>query len=478
MQNLPTKLFTGGLILLFGTICIFWVVVPGAIKWKVTQTLRFEDGNEIFEEFTNIKVEILFKVFIFNVTNPDDVASGKSLPKLDEIGPYVYEEKRTNIPVHLDPENDTFTYQSTVVFHFRPDLSAGSDEDVITVLNVPIVAVANELNNWSRMIRYMAKAYITSFQEPLFVERKVRTVLFDGVHLELIESVSDILGMNYLPNNTFGYFYEKNATITPNYVVHAGVQDNSKFGKIITWKGQEKLDIWNGEHCNMINGSDTSLYPPFITKDSILRGYEADICRSVYMVFKKEDQVNGINGLRFGLPEDFFDGNSSYNECFCSESDKSKCPKNGALSISACRWGAPLFISHPHFLYGDPSYNELTGLSPGIPEIHESYAILEPTTGAVLKGSRRMQLNIQMRKSKDIPELNNVQDALVPLFWVDDAAVQPDRTLDDLRWRMVIPLKVVEVSKWFMLCSSSILILVAISIFMLRSKNKKPVEYY
>lgn len=53
----------------------------------------------------------------------------------------------------------------------------------------------------------------------------------------------------------------------------------------------------------MINGSDTSLYPPFITKDSILRGYEADICRSVYMVFKKEDQVNGINGLRFGLPE-------------------------------------------------------------------------------------------------------------------------------------------------------------------------------
>lgn len=66
------------------------------------------------------------------------------------------------------------------------------------------------------MIRYMAKAYITSFQEPLFVERKVRTVLFDGVHLELIESVSDILGMNYLPNNTFGYFYEVSALVCLN----------------------------------------------------------------------------------------------------------------------------------------------------------------------------------------------------------------------------------------------------------------------
>lgn len=35
-----------------------------------------------------------------------------------------------------------------------------------------------------------------------------------------------------------------------------------------------------------------------------------------------------------------------------------------------------------------------------------------------------MQLNIQMRKSKDIPELNNVQDALVPLFWVDDVSCE------------------------------------------------------
>lgn len=44
-----------------------------------------------------------------------------------------------NIPVNLDPENDTFTYQSFIHFTFRPDLSAGSDEDFITMLNVPIV---------------------------------------------------------------------------------------------------------------------------------------------------------------------------------------------------------------------------------------------------------------------------------------------------------------------------------------------------
>lgn len=55
------------------------------------QLLRFEEGGEVFEAFKNIKVQIFSKVYIYNVTNPEDVASGKSLPKFVEIGPYVYE---------------------------------------------------------------------------------------------------------------------------------------------------------------------------------------------------------------------------------------------------------------------------------------------------------------------------------------------------------------------------------------------------
>ena len=99
-------------------------------------------------------------------------------------------------------------------------------------------------------------------------------------------------------------------------------------------------------------------------------------------------------------------------------------------------------------------------------------------TGAVLKGARRMQLNIQMKASKEIPELKNVQDAIFPLFWVDEDAYQSERQMADLRWRMVLPLKLVEVGKWAMLAISSILTATGVIIFMLRSKNKKPVEYY
>jgi len=328
------------------------------------------------------------------------------------------------------------------------------------------------------MIRYMAKMYITTYKEPLFVHRKVKTALFEGTHLELVESVSEILGVQYLPNNTFGYFYEQNSTTSPKYVVHAGIKDNTKFGQIISFKGQKEVSFWGEDSCNAINGSDTTVYTPMVTKETILRGYERDICRSVYMEFKKEDEIDGIKGYRFGLPQDFFDGSTSYNQCFCLEDDKSKCPKNGALSISPCKFGAPLLISHPHFLYGDPSYNEMTGLSPGDPEKHESFAVLEPNTGAVLKGARRMQINIQLKPSKDIDELKNVLDATVPLLWVDETADQPQVTIDDVKWRLVLPLKLVELGKWFMLVTSSLLILIGVIIFVMRSKNRKPTEYY
>lgn len=165
------------------------------------------------------------------------------------------------------------------------------------------------------------------------------------------------------------------------YVIKAGIQDNSLFGKIVSWKDQEKLDIWPGESCNMINGSDTSLYPPFVTKDSILRGFEADICRSVYLEYKREEEVEGIKAFRFGMPDDFFDPTTEYNQCFCPEEDKSLCPENGVLSIGPCRFGAPLYISNPHFLHGDPIHNERTGLSPGKAELHESFALIEPVCG-------------------------------------------------------------------------------------------------
>lgn len=53
------------------------------------QQTVLEEGTEQFERFVDIPQPIMFKVFVFNVTNPNEVIEG-AVPKVKEIGPYVY----------------------------------------------------------------------------------------------------------------------------------------------------------------------------------------------------------------------------------------------------------------------------------------------------------------------------------------------------------------------------------------------------
>jgi hypothetical protein len=37
--------------------------------------------------------------------------------------------------------------------------------------------------------------------------------------------------------------------------------------------------MWNNENANMINGTDGTFFPPYRTRDQILRSYNGDMCR-------------------------------------------------------------------------------------------------------------------------------------------------------------------------------------------------------
>lgn len=67
------------------------------------------------------------------------------------------------------------------------------------------------------------------------------------------------------------------------------------------------------------------------------------------------------------------------------------------MNITACRFGAPVFMSYPHFYQADPFYlNQVEGLKPS-KDKHEFYMIFEPTTGVTLEVSARMQINLLIR---------------------------------------------------------------------------------
>lgn len=75
-------------------------------------------------------------------------------------------------------------------------------------------------------------------------------------------------------------------------------------------------------------------------------------------------------------PEDEDDDPDVVNEgqCFCN----GECAPQGVINITACRFGAPGFISLPHFHKGDPMLrNQFTGLNPNDDD-HSFSITLEP----------------------------------------------------------------------------------------------------
>jgi hypothetical protein len=47
-------------------------------------------GTEAYERWQKLPVPLFFNIYVFNVTNFDDVQNGAN-PVVQEIGPYVYE---------------------------------------------------------------------------------------------------------------------------------------------------------------------------------------------------------------------------------------------------------------------------------------------------------------------------------------------------------------------------------------------------
>jgi len=67
--------------------------------------------------------------------------------------------------------------------------------------------------------------------------------------------------------------------------VYSGTRDISKFNTIKSIDGSPRLPDgwWNGT-CGEIKGTDGSMFPPFITKDTTLYAHSPEICRSVWLV--------------------------------------------------------------------------------------------------------------------------------------------------------------------------------------------------
>ncbi|VVC99643.1 unnamed protein product [Leptidea sinapis] len=137
--------------------------------------------------------------------------------------------------------------------------------------------------------------------------------------------------------------------------------------------GDSFLPYWGTPECNSIEASDGTIFPPaMLDRNTTLHIFYANLCRRLPFQYKKDVEMgDGVQLLRYGMPEDVFDdpARNPANQCYC-EIDSGTCPPRGIINVTSCAM--------------DPKLREpFIGLDPR-PDLHESYLDIHPTLGISL----------------------------------------------------------------------------------------------
>ncbi|XP_062237527.1 lysosome membrane protein 2a isoform X2 [Platichthys flesus] len=441
---------------------VFQTMIASRLKKEITLT----EKSHFFESWKNPPPPVYMEYYFFNVTNPEVfLKGGKAV--LKQIGPYTYREYRPR-------ENVTFLENGTKIFAlnpksfvFVPEKSAGDPtKDILTTVNIPLVAVMNELKlKYNFYTRSFLSLFMLSIE--VFMKRSVHEVLwgFKDPLLSKIHSLQKDVDEN------FGLMYKKNGTHEGEFVFHTGEQNYMDFGKIDTWNGMRKMSWWSSDQSNMINGTDGAVFHPLINRSELLYIFAADLCRSIHLAYVKDVEVKGIQAFRFAPPNDVLMSptDNPSNEGFCVPAGD--CLGTGVLKVSVCREGAPIVVSFPHFYQADPKYiNAVEGLSPNKEE-HETYLDLQPTTGVPIRACKRAQLNIILKRVEGFPKTRYINETIFPIMFVNETATIDDDSASQMRTMLLI---VTLVSNFpLLIVGLGVILLMVLVVLLCRNRQKK-----
>ncbi|XP_003748561.1 lysosome membrane protein 2 [Galendromus occidentalis] len=407
----------------------YTVLIPQFVGANVNQKMRLIPENEALERWANYSDPIYLSIHLFNITNIEEFRDGGP-PRVQEIGPYVYLEKRTKRVDYMD--ENVISYSEYKSYRFLPEFSSGDPkEDIVHALNVPLVSVADFIEKtipnfpWLEPVfQSVLHALTYKHDEDIVVRRTVDEMLFAGYDTPfVVEAVrlakKALPSLEFDSHDRFGLLLNKNGSIADQYTVGTGAGD-LPFTKIIEWNGKTELPYWGSDHCNQINGTDGSQFPPLTDKGNRLQIFSAELCRSIHLEHESDTEVKGIETQRYTVPAALYSSAEEVesNVCYCESPDK--CDLSGIMNISKCRKGLPLMMSAPHFYMGEPKLSQdIIGLKP-TKEKHETFLDISSMTGLVLRAAKRLQINIEVKPSLYVPTLENVTTRIIPVAWIEE----------------------------------------------------------
>nr|XP_022900227.1 sensory neuron membrane protein 2-like [Onthophagus taurus] len=447
-----------GLVLVVLGPILGYVVFPPIVDDEIIESVRLEEGLEQFDRWVTTPVPFSFKVYIFNVENPDDILRG-SKPILKELGPYVYKQHRKKDVLNVNTETDTLEYTQNLEFEFDADASEGTENDDVTVLNVALQGVLQIGEDAASLT--LNRVWNKMFQDSpsIFHTIKVKNLLFDGYKFCI---PSDMVGVEYNIARSackdvrtqaessptlvvdsdnaivFSFFKHKSVNADGPYIINAGNNDVHQIGAIQSWNGVEYISSWNeiGENtCNKIRGRDSSIYPPFNNDTSEFEIFNSDICKIVKLRTKYSSSYEGIDGNVAKLETNTFT-NVGNGDCYCTKGTKDlngeyECFPEGFADMRTCT-GAPVVVSFPHFLWAKDYTETVEGLLADEDE-HSTFVMIEPGTGTPLQGAKRIQFNMVVRPLRDFDLTVDVTPSMFPVLWVEESVDLSDDLVEKLK---------------------------------------------
>lgn len=448
-------------------IILFLFNYPTFARRRIVDEVVFKNGTMEMERFhtTADLVNLRLIIYVFNVTNAEEVVTSSAKIRFQEIGPFVYHEYKTKEFLDNNQTSGLITYKLRKQYTFVRNLSVGDPQKMnITWPNVPLIVARSLIDNlplWKKAAAYfLFDEIISSMKESAFITDTVENFIFTGSKRDLFQRLQNVVGPFFKPwplkDNKFAIFYDRNNTWYPErdhvFTMSAGFGLNQTYKNLnqyVYMNQSATLPYWypGPTQCNRLGGTDGEFFGPFLNSSENLEVYSVDICRKFSLKYRYSIYINGINAYKYSLDKRSLQSGSNNfeNFCYCLKRDSDgtplpECELDGLTDLSTCV--APnILASGAHFLYGEPEFlTRISGVSPPNVTNDEAVVYVEPNTGLTIHVKVPLQLNVRLEKGgfKIFNFFQEDKPLIIPLLYVTEAAELTDEQASLLRSKLLL----------------------------------------
>jgi len=404
------------------------------LDFVLKQNMVLSSHSASYPMWKNLPLPLTNKIYLFNITNAEEVAQRGAKPKITEVGPYVFKEYHTKID-EVWNENGTVTYKQ--INKWIP--VSNNLDDLVTIVNAPaatLAAMIEPLTHIQKVFVDLGLKIVLS-KEKLFVTKTAREILFDGYKDPILEAGTELekVGIK-MPGlmSKFGFFFSRNNTWYGNGIVniHTGEFGLSQMGNVAAFNYSDHNTFYPGE-CGKYSGSP-DLSPPYLLGKEKQYVFNPDLGRTLELTLSdRQANVKGTTGYEYKMDKLFFANstNNPKNKCF----EHGHPLPNGVFNASAARFGAPVFMSQPHFYQADPYYANLIAKGSLKPDsnLHETSFVFEPISGVAMRVSARFQVNFKLDRIKELSMFKNLPKVTyLPTVWFEEHIELPQSLVSEM----------------------------------------------